>query len=171
MDKLTTENLTPPMTKNTLIRTENYDSQTEGIKGNNSCCAFYDKDYVPISGFSGCSGELKHQYEIDFENLYPTLANSFKTIQKEQYKLFATKMLDYGINNISLGEDMDEPENIDFSHKGVLIRCLDKINRLKNLVFKNQQNHVKDENILDTWKDLGNYSIIAQIILKSGWKK
>jgi len=39
---------------------------------------------------------------IDFEKTYPELAKEFQQIQKEQYELFASKMMDYGLSNISL---------------------------------------------------------------------
>jgi len=107
----------------------------------------------------------------EFKNLYPNLSSEFIKIFEEQYFIFAKKMLAYGIDNISLGTDLSNPVNKEISHKGVLIRSLDKINRLKNLSFNNQTNYVEDENIKDTWSDLGNYSIIAQIILNDKWKK
>ncbi len=37
----------------------------------------------------------------DFEIKYPELAYEFQQIQKEQYELFASKMMDYGLSNIS----------------------------------------------------------------------
>ena len=37
----------------------------------------------------------------DFENTYPTLAEAWKVTQQEQYELFAKKMMDYGLSNIS----------------------------------------------------------------------
>ena len=42
----------------------------------------------------------------DFEQLYPELAEEFKQIQKEQYNLFAGKMMDYGLGNIALGSTL-----------------------------------------------------------------
>jgi hypothetical protein len=47
-----------------------------------------------------------NQAVTDFEKLYPELAESFKLIQQEQYELFAGKMMDYGLQNISLGSDL-----------------------------------------------------------------
>ena len=54
---------------------------------------------------------------------------------------------------------------------GVWIRCMDKMNRLKNLVLYQKTNFVEDESVVDTYKDLVNYNIIAQIVLKDRWKK
>ncbi len=41
-----------------------------------------------------------------FELEYPILADEFKQIQKEMYKMFARKHMDYGLNNIALGGDV-----------------------------------------------------------------
>jgi hypothetical protein len=35
---------------------------------------------------------------VDFEQKYPELAYEFQQIQKEQYELFASKMMDYGLS-------------------------------------------------------------------------
>ena len=48
----------------------------------------------------------------DFEKTYPTLAEAFKETQKEQYELFASKMMDYGLSNIALGSSLEESEDI-----------------------------------------------------------
>ena len=67
-----------------------------------------------------------------FEHEYPELSNEFKNIQEEQYELFARKMLDYGLNNITLGGDIvNNSEDKKFSLTGLTIRLTDKINRLK----------------------------------------
>jgi hypothetical protein len=47
----------------------------------------------------------------------------------------------------------------------------DKMNRLKNLVLKNNPNPLDNEPILDAWIDLVNYSIIAQLVSTNKWKK
>jgi hypothetical protein len=46
----------------------------------------------------------------DFEKLYPELAENFQEVQAEQYALFARKMMDYGLQNISLGSDLSTYE-------------------------------------------------------------
>lgn len=64
------------------------------------------------------------------------------------------KQADYGHKNIT-----------DFGEYGVLVRCNDKVSRLKNLLEKNKTpNH---ESIEDSWIDLANYGIIA-LMLKYG---
>ena len=105
------------------------------------------------------------------EKEYPTIAAGYKQIMKEQYTLFAKKMLAYGIDNISLGTALEKEEDKKISITGVWIRCMDKMNRLKNLVLYQKTNFVEDESVVDTYKDLVNYNIIAQIVLKDQWKK
>ena len=106
-----------------------------------------------------------------FEKTYPTMAEEFKRIQEEQYNLFAVKMLDYGINNISLGSTLEDKEDVKFSIMGIWLRCSDKINRLKNLIKRDGKNYVEGEPMIDSFIDIANYGIIAMIVLRNKWKK
>jgi hypothetical protein len=107
----------------------------------------------------------------DFEKTYPTLAKEWKEVQQEQYELFAKKMLDYGLGNIALGTNLEEPEDIKLSITGIWLRCNDKINRLKNLIKRDGKNYVEGEAMIDSFIDIANYGIIAQLIIKGKWKK
>jgi len=107
----------------------------------------------------------------DFENTYPELAKEFRQIQKEQYNLFAGKMLDYGLGNIALGSNLAEDEDIQLSLTGVWLRCNDKINRLKNMLKRKGKNYVSDEPMIDSFIDISNYGIIAQLVMRGKWKK
>jgi hypothetical protein len=80
---------------------------------------------------------------VDFEQKYPELAYEFQQIQKEQYELFASKMMDYGLSNIALGSTLEKEEDINLSITGIWLRCNDKINRLKNMLQRNGKNYVK----------------------------
>lgn len=61
------------------------------------------------------------------------------------------------------------PDNIlALGGKGVFVRGWDKVNRLKRLVWENKEALVRDETSIDTWRDLSNYGIIAEM-LSSGW--
>jgi len=104
----------------------------------------------------------------DFEFEYQELAKAFKNIQKEQYELFASKMLDYGLGNISLGSTLEDPEDVKLSLTGVWLRCNDKINRLKNLI---KRNYVEGEKMEDNFIDIANYGIIALLVMNEKWKK
>ena len=106
-----------------------------------------------------------------FEETYPELAKEFKKIQQEQYELFSGKMLDYGLGNIALGSTLEEEEDIQLSLTGIWLRCNDKINRLKNMLKRKGKNYVNDEPMIDSFIDISNYGIIAQLVMKGKWKK
>ncbi len=106
----------------------------------------------------------------DFETLYPELAEEFKKIQKEQYDLFASKMMDYGLGNISLGSDLNNREDKDLSLTGIWLRCNDKINRLKNILKRSGKTYVAGEASIDSWVDISNYGIIAMLVTRGKWK-
>ena len=106
----------------------------------------------------------------DFEQKYPKLAVEFKQVQQKQYELFASKMMDYGLSNISLGSTLEKEEDINLSITGIWLRCNDKINRLKNLLQRNGQNYVKGEAMIDSFIDISNYGIIAQLVFRDKWK-
>ena len=107
----------------------------------------------------------------DFEKTYPSLAEEFRQIQKEQYELFAGKMMDYGLGNIALGSTLVEDEDVQLSLTGIWLRCNDKINRLKNMLKRKGRNYVKDEPMIDSFIDIANYGIIAMLVMKGKWKK
>jgi len=115
--------------------------------------------------------EQNEQIIQKFESKYPQTSKAFKRIQSEQYLMFTKKALDYGLDNITLGASLDKEENVKFILTLIWVRVMDKINRLKNLVIKNKQPNVKQESILDNWKDISNYSIIAQLIMSKEWEK
>jgi hypothetical protein len=106
----------------------------------------------------------------DFEKTYPELAAEFAVIQKEQYELFASKMMDYGLQNIALGSTLEKEEDINLSVTGIWLRCNDKINRLKNMLQRNGKNYVKGEAMIDSFIDISNYGIIAQLVMKNKWR-
>ena len=106
----------------------------------------------------------------DFEQKYPELAVEFKQVQQKQYELFASKMMDYGLLNISLGSTLEKEEDIKLSITGIWLRCNDKINRLKNLLKRNGQNYVQGETRIDRFVYISNYGIIAMLVIRGKWK-
>jgi len=128
-----------------------------------------------VTRSSRTNSELDHTGSqkaiLDFENEYPTLAQSFRENQQEQYELFARKMLDYGLGNITLGSTLEDPDDIQLSLTGIWLRCNDKINRLKNMLKRKGHNYVQDEPMIDSFIDIANYGIIAQLVMKGKWKK
>lgn len=105
-----------------------------------------------------------------FEEEYPELSKEFKNIQDEMYEMFARKHMDYGLNNISLGGDLKNPNDKKFSLTGLAIRLTDKISRLRNLLT-NGKNYVKGEGMEDTFIDIANYGIIGILVGRDKWKK
>jgi len=125
--------------------------------------AFYEKELDRLQS-------PKNKTVRDFQLKYPELAEAFKEIQQEQYELFAAKMMDYGLENIALGSNLEEQEDKDFSMMGIWLRCNDKINRLKNLLKRDGSAYVKNEPMIDSFIDISNYGIIAQLVLRDKWK-
>ena len=107
----------------------------------------------------------------DFEKTYPELAQAWKETQDEQYILFARKMMDYGLSNIALGSNLEDPEDVNLSLTGIWLRINDKINRLKNLLKRKGRNYVTDEPMIDSFLDIANYGIIAMLVIRGKWKK
>jgi hypothetical protein len=105
------------------------------------------------------------------EKEYPIIAEEFKEILLAQYELFSQKMLSYGMGNISMGSNLETKDEVKFSLTSIWIRMNDKMNRLKNLVLLGNKNPLDNEPTMDSWIDLTNYGIIAQIVSKGKWKK
>lgn len=101
---------------------------------------------------------------------YPHIYNGYMAIMEEQLELFAGKMLDYGLGNIALGGNLEDKEDLRLAMTSIWIRCNDKMNRQKNMVVKGNKAYI-DESVLDTYQDLVNYNIIAQLVLHGKWKK
>ena len=103
------------------------------------------------------------------ENEYPTIANGYKKIIREQYELFARKHLDYGLTNVSAGTQLANDEEKQFALTGLFFRLNDKVSRWKNLIVTKQ--FAKNEVLTDTYQDITNYGIIAQLVERGLWKK
>lgn len=112
-----------------------------------------------------------HDFIKEFENEYPGLSEGFKAIQKEQYELFAKKMLSYGLGNIAMGSNLETKEEVNLSLTAIWIRSMDKMQRLKQLVLLNKTNSLDNEPVEDAYIDLSNYSIIALLVKAGMWKK
>ena len=112
-----------------------------------------------------------HNSIKNFENEYPGLAEGFKAIQKEQYELFAKKMLSYGLGNIAMGSNLETKEDVNLSLTAIWIRSMDKMQRLKQLILLNKQNSLENEPVEDAYVDLSNYSIIALLVKAGKWKR
>lgn len=111
------------------------------------------------------------QHVEEFEKEYELIAYNFKRIQKEQYELFAAKMLSYGLHNISVGTNLENEVEVKLSLTGVWFRMNDKIQRLKQMILLNRTNALDNEPVEDAYKDLSVYGIICQLVKGGFWKK
>ena len=119
----------------------------------------------------------KRKYEketheaIDYiEENYPETAKEFQRIQFEQYLLFCRKQMDYGPTNISMGTPLETDGEKRLSLVGLIVRINDKVQRLLNLMVKNNRK-AQNEPSIDAFKDLACYGIIAQIVQNGKWGK
>ena len=99
---------------------------------------------------------------------YPTIYYAYKEIQDEQFELFAKKHLDYGMHNVSAGTNLDTNDEIEFAMTGLWYRLSDKINRWKNMIISGRK--AQNETLIDTFQDVTNYGIIAQLVKRGLWK-
>ena len=99
---------------------------------------------------------------------YPTIYNGYQEIMDEQFELFAKKHLDYGMHNVSAGTNLDTKDEVEFAMTGLWYRLSDKINRWKNMIISGRK--AQNETLIDTFQDVTNYGIIAQLVSRGMWK-
>ena len=104
------------------------------------------------------------------EKEWPEMTKEFKEIQRQQYELFLHKQHDYGPGNISVGTQLQTPEEIKLSLTGLWFRMNDKIQRLKQLIVLGNKDNV-GESVVDTYQDLSVYGVICQIVKEGKWGK
>jgi hypothetical protein len=103
------------------------------------------------------------------EHDWPEMTQEFKKIQQEQYELFLHKQHDYGPGNISVGTQLQTPEEVKLSLTGLWFRMNDKIQRLKTLLMGGRESVVNDEPLEDAFLDVSNYGIMATIVKNGKW--
>lgn len=113
--------------------------------------------------------EEKYKHTQQLKDEYPTIYEGYNQIVAEQLELFAAKHIDYGMSNISAGTQLQNDEEKNFALTGLWYRINDKINRWKNLLITKSQ--ANNEPLTDTYQDLTNYGIIAQLVERGMWKK
>ena len=90
----------------------------------------------------------------------------FKSKLESMYNIMRIKNSDYASeDNPFRNLMMVEKLWLSSTEKWILIRMVDKISRVSNLL--NKKNKVKDESIEDTLLDLANYSLILSIYIKN----
>jgi len=112
---------------------------------------------------------MENKYRKLLQKEQPNLYDNYESIMLEQFELFCKKQLDYGSSNISTGANLETEEGKVFALTGLWFRMNDKISRWKNLIIKNRK--ANNESLVDSFMDLGNYSIIAQLVSKGLWTK
>ena len=112
----------------------------------------------------------KHPIVEQMEKEWPEMTGEFKRLQREQYELFCRKQMDYGPSNIAMGTSLDTNEEKRLSKIGLIVRINDKVQRLINLVVRNNR-EAQNEPTIDAFKDLACYGIIAQIVEAGKWGK
>jgi hypothetical protein len=104
--------------------------------------------------------ERKLSIVKQMEQEWPEMTSEFKKLQREQYVLFCNKQHDYGPGNISVGTQLQTPEEIKLSLTGLWFRMNDKLQRVKTLLLGDKQSAVKDEPLEDAYLDVSNYGIM-----------
>ena len=105
------------------------------------------------------------------EEEWPQMTSEFRRLQREQYELFLHKQHDYGPGNISVGTQLQTPEEVKLSLTGLWFRMNDKLQRVKTLLMGDRTNAVKGEPLEDAFLDVSNYGIMATIVKNGKWGK
>lgn len=99
---------------------------------------------------------------------YPIIYKGYQQIVEEQFELFAKKHLDYGMHNVSAGTNLETDDEVEFAMTGLWYRLSDKINRWKNMIISGRK--AQNETLIDTFQDVTNYGIIAQLVSRGMWR-
>ena len=121
----------------------------------------------PVEDVEMRSPSIIRQMELD----WPEMTREFKEIQREQYELFLHKQHDYGPGNISVGTQLQTPEEVKLSLTGLWFRMNDKLQRIKTLLLGNKKSAIKEEPLEDAYLDVSNYGIMATIVSRGKWGK
>ena len=129
---------------------------------------YLDNIEIELTGSEGKMDDVDAMNYIEKE--YPETAAEFHKIQFEQWSTFCKKQMDYGPSNIAMGTALKTKEDRRLSLIGLIVRINDKIQRLMNLVVKHNRD-AQNEPVMDAFKDLSVYGIIAQIVDNGKWGK
>ena len=127
------------------------------------------KDSNTVNKYAKDDTELTVVEKMERE--WPEMTKEFKKIQQEQYELFLHKQHDYGPGNISVGSQLQTPEEVKLSLTGLWFRMNDKIQRLKTLLMGDREAAVNGEPMEDAFLDVSNYGIMATIVGRGKWGK
>jgi len=105
------------------------------------------------------------------EEKYPKMTSEFKKIQREQYELFLHKQHDYGPQNIAVGQQLVNEEEKRLSLMGIWFRINDKVERIKTILMRGDDGSLKGEGLVDSYSDISNYGVMAQVVARGKWAK
>ena len=105
------------------------------------------------------------------EKKYPEMTSEFKKIQQEQYELFLHKQHDYGPQNIAVGQMLVDEEEKRLSLMGIWFRINDKVERIKTILMRGDNGSLKGEGLVDSYSDISNYGVMAQVVARGKWAK
>ena len=105
------------------------------------------------------------------EDKYPEMTSEFKKIQREQYELFLNKQHDYGPQNIAVGQMLVNEEEKRLSLMGIWFRINDKVERIKTILMRGDNGSLKGEGLVDSYSDISNYGVMAQVVARGKWAK
>jgi hypothetical protein len=147
-------------------------SKTKTVKDTSYYEEYKNNSRIDVVAQNGNDSE--HYEEVDaiayIEEHFPETAKEFQRLQFEQWSIFCKKQMDYGPSNIAMGTSLSTPEEKRLSMIGLIVRINDKIQRLMNLVIKHDR-EAQNEPVVDAFKDLSVYGIIAQIVDNGKWGK
>ena len=131
-----------------------------------------DKNRMDAIGQNGNDG--LHYDKLDsaisyIMEKYPETSKIFQDIQFNQWQLFCKKQKDYGPKNISVGTNLETEEEVKLALTGLWFRMNDKMQRFQQIVINNQE--PENESLTDTFMDLANYALIAQLVKEKVWGK
>tara|TARA_R100000664_G_C2748324_1_gene135779 strand:+ start:1563 stop:1943 length:381 start_codon:yes stop_codon:yes gene_type:complete len=105
------------------------------------------------------------------ETKYPQMTSEFKKIQQDQYELFLHKQHDYGPQNIAVGTALKNDEDKRLSLMGIWFRINDKVERIKTLIMRGDDGSLENEGLIDSYSDISNYGVMAQVVARGKWAK
>ena len=105
------------------------------------------------------------------EKKYPNMTSEFQKIQREQSELFLHKQHDYGPQNIAVGQMLVNEEEKRLSLMGIWFRINDKVERIKTILMRGDNGSLEGEGLVDSYSDISNYGVMAQVVARGKWAK
>ena len=105
------------------------------------------------------------------EKEWPEMTAEFRRLQREQYELFLHKQHDYGPQNIAVGQMLVNEEEKRLSLMGIWFRINDKVERIKTILMRGDNGSLEGEGLVDSYSDISNYGVMAQVVARGKWAK